>query len=530
MPVKDNPVEFTFPFCGIDLSGPFDEQKAAQMQDESWGHTCASGINVRAYEGLTGKIRGGSRQFLKKYVAAPVVFNWVVQDLNVLTKGGTMQGSSSGRVVTLVAVSQGDVYTAKSGDTQWTVATNSTGTTPPLNYTGIVRSTALNQKMWFADGTNWCYLDPSVNTVFPWNASAGSLPADSLGNKPRLICTWRGRIVLSGLLYDPQNWFMAAQLDPTNFDYAPNPTLSTQAVVGNNSPAGTIGDVVTGLAPYNDDTLFMFGDHSIYLFKGDPMAGGQIDLVTDAIGGAWGIPWAKDPYGNIYFLSNRAAIYIMTPGQMPQRISQQVEQILQGYSLDETTVRLQWNDEQQGLHVFLTPTAAAATTYHLFWEWRTGGWFQDLFASSQFDPLCCCVFDGNEPGDRVGVIGSWDGYVRTFDSDALNDDGTAVTSSVVIGPLVTKQLDMMLLNNLQAVLGETSGNVNYAIYIGKTAEAALSSSPIKTGTWSSSRNNSTLIRRSGHAVYVKLTSTDRWAIERIRGMVQTQGTVQRRGK
>ena len=39
-----------------------------------------------------------------------------------------------------------------------------------------------------------------------------------------------------------------------------------------------IGDTITSMCPYNDDILIFFGDHTIYMMRGDPLANGQIDL------------------------------------------------------------------------------------------------------------------------------------------------------------------------------------------------------------------------------------------------------------
>src|SRR4030095_9145280 len=116
------------------------------------------------------------------------------------------------------------------------------------------------------------------------------------------------------------------------------------AAAGNNSLAGFVGDVITALMPYNDDVLIFGRDHTIYLMNGDPLGGGQIDLVTDAIGVAWGKAWCKDPYGAIYFMSNRTGIYRMVPGQQPLRISQQIEQYLLDLDMGTNVVTLIWDD------------------------------------------------------------------------------------------------------------------------------------------------------------------------------------------
>ena len=522
-----------FPLVGIDLSTAFDRQPARPIADGRYGKSTRIGQNVRAFEPATNRSRGGQRAGLTKYIdARPSGGNFIqgmasIVGVGYTAPGGGVQSSQSGRVVTLVVVSNGNISVADAGTNSWATTVGGTGA---LSSSGTIFSAVNNQKMYFADGTNWKKYDPATNTVSAWEASAGSLPTDADGNKPRLICTWRGRTVLSGLLKDAQNWFMSAVGDPTDFDYSPSAITATQAVAGNNSPLGQVGDVVTALAPYNDDVLLIGGDHTIWRITGDPMAGGQIDLISDSIGMAWGEPWCKDPYGNIYFVSNRCGIYVLTPGAAPLRISQQVEQLLQTVNTGANTIRLIWDDRFQGLHVFCTVTEAPASATHLFWEYRTGAWWTDVFGNDDHNPLCCTVFDGNLPEDRVALIGSWDGYVRYFDAAATTDDGTEIESEVVLGPILTKDMDEVLLKDLQAVLGSESADVGFAVYVGETAEEALESDPVLEGAWTAGRNYSNLVRRSGHAIYVKLTATEPWAIEAVRARIAGTGKVRRRGR
>jgi hypothetical protein len=530
--MPDQLKDLHFPKSGLDISMAFSAQPNRPAWNGEYARTTPLGVNVRGWEPLTGRIRGGSRTGLRKYIPlTPGNITWITQELNLIVRDGSgaVQPSQSGRVVTLVAVSQGNVFGTQPGGTTWTEATNLTVNTPPLNISGLVYSSANNQKLWFVDGTHYCVFDPTANTVSAWTASQGTMPVDSAGNTARLICTWRGRQVLSGLVLDPQNWFMSAVSDPTNWNYNPISITPTQAIAGNKSPLGFIGDVVTTLIPYTDDVLVFGGDHTIYMMQGDPMAGGQIDLVSDAIGMAWGIPWCKDPYGNIYFVSNKTGIYTLVPGQQPQRISQPIEQLLHQIDTGANGIRLLWSDRFQGLHVFVTLLANPAPTIHFFYEVRSGAWWTDVFANSNHNPLCCVTLDGNTPGDRVPLIGSWDGYVRAIDS-AANDDGTPIYSSTLIGPLLTTDLDDMMLYDMQAILGETSAAVNYAVFVGSSAEHALANPPVATGTWQPGRNLDTFVRRAGHAIYVQLSSSSQWAMEAIRCRLGTLGKVRRRGK
>jgi len=523
-----------FPKAGLDVSAAFCNQPNRPVDDGKWVRSCAIGINVRGFEPSTNRNRGGSRPGLTKYLPRQVAgTEFVVQELNVITgqqEGAMTQQSQSGRVVTGVAVSQGDIYWWVSGGSVYTLATNNTGESPPLNFTGICFSSPNQQKLWFVDGTNYVYFVPITNTVELWTASAGSLPIDSNGTYARLICTWRGRIVLSGLLGDPQNWFMSAVDNPRDFDYSPVSPSATQAVAGNNSTLGTVGDVITGLVPIDDDRLLIGGDHTLWLIQGDPMAGGQIDRLSDVIGMAWGEAWCKDPYGNVYFVSNRMGMFMWSPNQPLQRVSQAIEQLLQVVDTGENIIRLMWDDRFQGVHVFITRDDEPRPTTHYFWEQRTGAWWQDKFANNNHNPLCCLIFDGNLPGDRVPLIGCWDGYVRAFDPDAVDDDGTPIRSIVAIGPIVTPNLDDILLKDIQAVLGEDSGAVTYEIRNGTSAELALTATPASTGSFHAGRNLLSFVRRAGHATYIVMSSTVRWAFESVRIRVEAKGKVRRRGE
>jgi hypothetical protein len=536
MPQAERPdTELRFPLGGMDRADAFGKQPARPIGTDPitgkkvYVATSRFGQNVRAFEPLTNRARGGSRQGLGRTKAGAVVAGWLVQGLGTLSNTEVNVQSISGRFVTVVAVSKGVVYYARPDDTVWTQATNLTGNTPPLVFTGIVRMASCVQKLWFADGANAAYFDPVDNSVHTWTATAGTLPASG-ANRPRLICTWRGRVVQSGLLGDPQNWFMSRVNVPTDYDYAPLSPSATQAVAGNNSKQGQLGDVIQALAPYNDDLLVMGGSQSLWQMRGDPMDNGSLDLITDAIGMAWGDSWCLDPGGAMYFVASRPAIYRMEPGSKPVRISQPVERLLAGIDTGANSLTMKWDDREQALKLFVTPLAAPAVTTHFTWEARTGAWWTDAFANNNHNPLVATVLEGNTAAQRLLLIGSWDGYVRSYQDGQTTDDGTNIESEVVIGPILTSGLDDVMFNEIQGVLAEEGGTVDYEVRVGKTAEAALASDPVVKGTWKPGRNFTRPVRRAAHALYVTLRSTNAWAIEAIRATVEPRGMVRRRNR
>ncbi len=546
-------VELTFPRAGVDVSRAFATQQPAQLADGSYARTTAYALNVRTYEPLTNRARGGQRPGLFRYINARPNGNRLIQELVTLVgvgytpPGGSVQTSQSGRVVTLVSVSGGNVYAASPGGTSWVAALNGTIRATPLSTSGVVQSTALGQKLYLVDGINHVVYDPATNTVTDWVATAGVLPTGSDGGTFRLVQTWRGRIVGGGLIKDGQNWGMSRVNNALDWNNFPDNPSSDQPVAGNDSPLGLVGDTVTCFIAYTDDVLIVGSDHEIYQFQGDPAAGGQIAPISRAIGMAWGAPWCVGPSGEIYFFANRPGIYVLTPGQgPPQRISNSIDSLVLPIDTGANTIRLIWNDRFQGLQLFVTPTAAAGEAMHFFWEQRANAWWTDRFTDPNMNPLCCTTFDGNEPGDRVALIGSWDGYVRSIDPTATDDDGEPILSSVVIGPLNTVNLDQMRAKDLQGVLGETSGIVTYSIYAAHTAEQALldmdhdadlPADAVETrrrrvahGIWRPSSNRTSPIRRAGKALYVKIDASNPWALEQIRIRLQTVGKIMRRGR
>ena len=524
-----------YPKAGMSREFAFGRQPNRDVGESVWARTTPLGVNVRGYEQAGRRLRGGTRMGFSKYLdSRPGDVRWVTQHLNTIVHlgGGGVQLSNQGRVVNLIAVSRGNVYVTEPEGTSWTAATNSSSTTPPLNFSGVMQSTACVQKLWFVDGVHYRQYDPLTNVVSDWVPTAGSLPVDSDNNRATLCCTWNGRVVLSGLAKDPQNWFMSRVVDPLDFLYRSSVNDTAQAVAGNNGPLGLVGDVVNTLIPYSDDILVFGCDSSIFKMQGDPYHGGQIDLVTKRIGMAYGKPWAQGPSGVIYFFSNTGGVYAMNPrgSEEPVRISQPIEQLVQGVNTGTHQVLMEWDDTFQELKVWVTRLAGTGVTDHYVWEARNKAWWVDRYGNVDHNPLATCVVDGNRPGDRCIVAGGWDGYVRKLDPEATDDDGTPIEFEVLVGPLRTPNLDDVVVDQAQFVAGEGSADAELSFLVGKTAERALASPSIAAGTIRAGRNATKAKRVAGHAVYARVTGEAPWAMEELRVRVQPKGLARRRVK
>lgn len=471
------------------------DRVAYSRQDEFTTPDCA---NVRGYEPTTGRLRGGSRAGHSKYVSAQINGSNAVQLIDHITVGSAVSVAGV-RTIYNVAVAGGNVALfTSSGVTTATAGTAALATTPYLG------GSELFGTEYFADGTNWKKWTAATNTVAAWTASAGTLPASG-ANTPRLICTWRGRIVLAGLVGDDQNWFMSASGDASDFNYGAFPYLATSAVSGNDAPCGKVGDMITALIPFSDDVLLIGGDHTLYQFSNDPADGGSIDRISDQTGIAFGSAWCQDPEGRVYFWGSRGGLWRMRIDEFPERLSQAVDSRVGSIDLSTTAVKLAWDDAFQSVMVYCTPLDGTAGVHYCY-DVRSEAWYRDTFASNGHQPRSVHVLDGDLPGDRVLLLGCGDGYIRKIDTSAHQDDGQVISSYVFFGPVRTRDDNGFLLNELSLTVGSASGaNLAYSVQTGITAAAALAATPTFSGVWPATRRYVDRNRANGSHLYVKLS-------------------------
>ena len=137
MQAPEENIPYSFPSGGIDVACPFGGQRpkpiapivtgpamietvaivgtpqgSGSMAKPVYHRTTPLGMNVRGYDPLQNRLRGGSRPGLKAYIPQVVggIAGWIVQNVNSIVEVNPVpQTNSSGRVVTLVAVSQGNL-------------------------------------------------------------------------------------------------------------------------------------------------------------------------------------------------------------------------------------------------------------------------------------------------------------------------------------------------------------------------------------------------------------------------------------
>jgi len=427
----------------------------------------------------------------------------------------------SSRSIVLLAVAGGDIRVVPP-TAGGPVATPAGGTAALATSLRWTRSVVFQNRVYYTDGAKAVYFEPVATQVYQWRAdSAGTLPTQA-----RILEVWRGRVCLAGNPDDPHNWHMSAVLDAHDWDYTPANPTPADAVVGNLAPAGECPDMVNAIVPLTNDIALFGCDRGIYRLTGDPLLGGVFDLVSTQIGMTFGRGWCLDSAGVVYFMASRGGVYRMMPGSPPESITDaSLKKTLDSVDLSTTRVRLVWNDRDRGLHVFLTPWAAAATT-HYFWHAPTASWWPDAFAATGLDPLSAYALDGDAPGDRTLLLGTRGGYVRAWDRAAKSDDGSAIDAYAVLGPIAASEDREMGMGRLEATLAAASNPVAYTVYGTNTPET-LGAAKF-TGTFSTAGRNTVRGRARGKQLFVKLanaTLDQSFAVESAAAEVMELGAI-----
>ncbi len=440
------------------------------------------------------------------------------------------------RTSKIVAVSGGD----------FAVGTRADGLTTPTGGSGATKSAgavdmqAAFQDVFMVDGlsANYNYYDAATNQVKDWatDLTAGSLPAGTSDTTLgcRIIVLYRGRIVMSGLEEEPQNWFMSKAGDPFDWDYSPSTTSAIQAVAGNNSDAGELGDVLTALVPFQDDLLFMAGGGSLWVMRGDPAAGGQIDNVSRQIGIVQQTAWTWDARNNLYFVGTNGLYRLAPNSASPELVSRgKMDRIFAEVNYGVQRVYLLYDREWQGVQVFIAPENEPSAKVDQYWyDERTDTFWRDQYPTGH-GPTAVHLFDGDQEADRGVLLGGYDGYIRTFDEDTEDDDGSTIESFARF-PLIHPRLVMgqFQVNDIQLNLDPNGAGVTFDIFRGNTPEeAANSSTSVFSRSLVAGRNVPMRKRVRANALSFRIrhnTAGETWAYEDGAAVIRGVGRVRTR--
>ncbi len=263
---------------------------------------------------------------------------------------------------------------------------------------------------------------PGQGTYVPFMATEGMVPVGC-----SLICLYRDRLVLAGSHGEPHMWYMSRQGDPYDWNYVEDTSSDNLdygiAVAGYNSDAGVVGKPIRALIPHSDDYLVFGYDHEMWILRGDPAAGGQVDCLSRSVGVVGKRAWCHGANGEAYFLS-QDGVYVLAPGgeSYPKAVSRTVLPVeLAGVDWRDN-VQMSYDVPANGIHIFIEGKPS------WFFSLDTGSFWPVGFGNG------AVVTATMEYRGEV-LMGCFDGFVRTHDDAVVTDDGECFDSFVAIGPV-----------------------------------------------------------------------------------------------
>lgn len=367
--------------------------------------------------------------------------------------------------------------------------------------------------------------DPKALTLTEFTATTGIAPIGC-----RLICKYLDRLVLAAAPDAPHLWFMSRQGDVTDWDYG---QLDAGAPVSSSvNTQGEIGDPITALIPHTDQCLIFGCYSSLWILRGDPASGGSLDPISKKIGIVDAAAWCHLPTGEVVFLS-QDGLYIFPAGCHGTPASLSRERLpleLVGLSPSQVTAQLEWDTDFRGIHIFVT-REDGGFVYHYWFDWQSKS-FWPVRLQKDHEPLSTIAYTPVNAGQYV-VLGGRDGYLRHFDRHYFTDDGgTQIDSFVDIGPVkIGDGTHEGLLSELNITLGRGSGEVDYSVMAGQTAEdAAYGDRVHSTGVFGQRLNYTARPRARGAAFVLRLAGKEKkpWFYETGVAIANIVGKVRRR--
>ena len=382
--------------------------------------------------------------------------------------------------------------------------------------------------------------DPVANTLSLLTATAGK------GQVPSgcpVVCVWNDRVIFAGSNAEgPHIYFMSRQGDEKDWDYGAPDSDVGRAVAGTFVEGGKLTDPITALIPHAEECLVFGCTDSLWIMRGDPALSGGPDNLSDTIGildkNAWcQVTGPRDKQEATVFLSNDG-LYAIPSGcgaTGPVSLSRDTlpEELL---NIDVTThtVSLEYDVRDRGVHIYVTSNTAGSST-HFWFDWETKS-FNTVVVPNDYEPFALKRRRGRHASNYSKVYhGGRDGYVRRYQHDQEDDDGTPIDSYVLFGPFLLSgdRFHDGKLMELQGILALNGGDVEWSIYTGLSEEQAKKAYDDKAdadrGTWrGEGLQTSRHAMARGCAAFIKIESGQfarEWALENILAVFEKAGRV-----
>ena len=509
-------VDLHFPNEGVN-------RRVAERRNEKRGsYPCPWAVNVRLEDNIDRRLRGGSRPGLTKYSSSD--FGSTIADVVSIDTSSTAGASE-----TLVVLVDSVLKTGTGG----TAAT-------PIGYLGetpddptdaadlltddagnniLVSSTAApatgflvgGQQLAFSIGTSAiAQMNPKSGQVDNITAVAGTVPTNTTFG-----AVYRDRLFLAG---GDNAIYASRQGDYSDWNYGQDVSDNGRAVAFQLALAGDIGPLPTAMISCKDSYMIMGSARNLWILRGDPSSG-QRQQVSENVGIISSRAWCKAD-NTIFFLSETGVYQISVDGSNLSPLSEEYVPVeLRDVNPATTTVLMGFEHARKAVHVYLK--TASGNDTHWVYELAGKAWWPVRLQNAH-SPLVVCQHQG-----RLLLAGV-DGYLREIGGD--DDDGTAIQSHVLIGPMRLGSADRSgIINMLRGVLANGSGTVTWRIVVGDFAEEASDNAKLAveafqaggdysgyvkfSDTWDAGRSKAQFPKVAGAWGCIWLQSTAKWGLE-----------------
>tara|TARA_Y100001973_G_scaffold18912_1_gene27828 strand:- start:3084 stop:6719 length:3636 start_codon:yes stop_codon:yes gene_type:complete len=555
----DNQIYTDSPLQGLTRYVTSDAEPSAAAQDGKYTHRYTSSGTRTSINNIDFSGVGGD--WVREW--SPAYFH------NVTWRSADADATADSTKLT-IAVSGG--VPQISGDASESYVGLTGGENANLNLSETVSrvgGTVMFDRYYLVDGNKYLLIDTPKRELFDWSAMTSKddgatylIPGGKNGENPenprcRLITSWLGRIVMAGKNDEPNNWFMSAIASTADYNDNPDTSVGANdwdlsatgtdglgAIAGNSSNLAEIGDPITSLFAYRDTALVFGCTGSIFMLTNDPGPvenNAQILTLSKDIGIVSPDAWCYGPNRSLYFFGQNG-LYRMAPNEFnvdqSNRLSSgRLDKTFSSIDASRYDVSLHYDYHTYGVHIFLhnKNTPSTLMESHYYYDERSNSLWEMEYPSA-LGPSAALSYNHVDPDKRRVLLGGYDGVIRYFSDLAHHDTSqsgsTAIDSFIWIGPIAMDGVTESKLMRIAAVLDEQSANLDYAVYVGDTAEQAKNSEAVITGTWTKGRNNHSYTRARGQSIFVKLSSSllaVPWAIETITARIAVAGRSRDRG-
>lgn len=357
----------------------------------------------------------------------------------------------------------------------------------------------------------------AVYRALSGSAGSGTTVAGSPGTAPNDcgLCETHGdRIYFGGSTTTPHILFTPRIGTLVDFDYAE--TDESAAWTNSGTGDGKISEPITALKSHTRDCLIVGCTDSMYVLRGNPTAGGQVETLSHQVGPLMNAAWDHDGQGNLWILT-RDGFYVMPPGcgAFPQPVSADVIPI-EIRSIDPGIgdhVSVCFDMKFRGIHIYVD--YASGTDAHWFYDLQSGGFWPMSFASTL--RLGVGLKSAATSAKSALLAINTSGGIYQFDT-GTTAASEAFSSYEVRGPfMLGPGLQEGKLYDCWGVLAENSGTCVATFYVGDSEASAyakyVAGTPTFTcGNWTRDTSPVRLmqhrqhIQASGRAAYVKIAS------------------------